>query len=273
MHLFCFGLGYVSSYIIKTLNSQWRISGSHTGQRESKPDEYIFNNQTKFNPAILDDITHILISIPPNEQGDPAFLSFIQDIKKLKKLKWIGYFSSTSVYGDHKGEWVTEKSLTDATNQLGRNRLIAEKQWLDSKLPVNIFRLSAIYGPKRSAIESVRRGEAMRIFKKDHFFSRIHVQDIAQIVQQVMTNPVIGEIYNLADDFPSPQHEVISFACKLLNMPEPKMINFADAHLSEMMLRYYAASKKISNQKIKQNYNFKIQFPSYKEGLENCLLT
>ena len=271
MHLFCFGLGYVSSAIAKELSPQWKVSGSHTGKRKLTSSEYIFNEQVKFDPKALEEVTHILISIPPNAEGDPVFLSFIQDIKQLKNLKWIGYFSSTSVYGDHQGAWVDETSKTDALDPLGKNRLIAEEQWLGSGLPVNIFRLSGIYGPGRSVIETIRAGKAMRIFKENHCFSRIHVRDIVRIICLAMDNPILGEIYNIADDFPSPQHEVVSFGCKLLNVAPPEMVNFAEANLAEGFKHYYASSKKVSNSKVKNIYGLKLIYPSYKEGLISCI--
>ncbi len=271
MHLFCFGLGYVAQEVISGLSGEWKVSGSHTGKRKSGANEYIFNNQVTFDPKVLNDVTHILISIPPNNDGDPVFLSFIESIKNLSKLKWVGYFSSSSVYGDHQGNWVTENSTVDPSNYLGRNRLIAEGQWLESGLPVNIMRLSAIYGPGRSVIESIRAKTAMRVFKENHYFSRIHVEDISKIIHLMMDSFIPGEIYNIADDFPSAQHEVISFGCELLKMIPPAMVNFEEANLSEIMRYYYSSSKKVSNQKIKNAYMINLKFSSYKEGLLNCL--
>lgn len=271
MHLFCFGLGYVAKVISSELGPKWKISSSHTGMRETKPNEYIFNDDVKFDFNSLKDITHILISIPPNDSGDPVFLSFLEQIKALPKLKWIGYFSATSVYGDHQGEWVNEETPTDNSSLLGRKRLMAEKQWLKSSLPVNIIRLSAIYGPGRSAIETIISRKAKRVFKENHFFSRIHVKDISRITCRIMEDPKIGEVYNIADDLPSAQHKVISYGCELLNIDPPEMVNVEEANLSEGMLRYYSVSKRVSNNKIKNTYNLDLLFPSYKEGLKDCI--
>lgn len=269
MHLFCFGLGYVSSYIINDLGDNYLVSGSHTGKKPLNLNEYIFNDNEKFNPEILRTVTHILISIPPNSKGDPVFLAFINEIRKLEHLKWIGYFSSTSVYGDHQGRWVDENSYTDPTDPLGKNRLIAEGQWLESGLPVNIFRIAAIYGEGRSVLDSIRSGRAVRIFKENHFFSRIHVRDISQIIRASFNSSIIGEIFNLADDLPSMQHEVVEFGYKLLGLELPEMVNYEEAKLSEMAKRYYNASKKINNNKVKDSYKISLMFPSYKEGLSN----
>ena len=264
-HLFCFGFGYVAKELAKSLKD-WKISGTHTNSRELGKGDYLLNNDSDFDLTILNDVTHILISIPPTEDGDLVYLRFIKSIKALQKLQWIGYLSSTSVYGDHNGEWVTENSLTDSNGYLGRNRLIAENQWLQSGLPVNIFRLAGIYGPGRSSVDAVKNGKALRIFKEGHYFSRIHVEDIAMILQEVINNPKLAEIYNIADDMPSPQHEVISFICDLMGVEAPKMIDFSDAELSETMKHYYNSSKRVSNAKIKNDYNIKLKFPSYKEG-------
>ncbi|MCT4635481.1 MAG: SDR family oxidoreductase [Rickettsiales bacterium] len=269
MHLFCFGIGYVAKVISSELGKRWKVSGSHTGKREVKTNEYIFNDNVKFDLNSLQDITHILISIPPGDGGDPVFLSYLEQIKNLPKLEWIGYFSATSVYGDHQGGWVTEE--TEADSLSGKKRLMAEEQWLGSSLPVNILRLSAIYGHGRSAIETILSGKAIRVFKENHYFSRIHVKDISQIIQIIMDNPKIGEVYNIADDLPSAQHEVISYGCELLNIDPPEMVNVEEANLSEAMLRYYSVSKRVSNNKIKNTYNLNLLFPSYKEGLKDCI--
>ncbi len=269
MHLFCFGIGYVAKVISSELGKRWKVSGSHTGKREVKTNEYIFNDNVKFDLNSLQDITHILISIPPGDGGDPVFLSYLEQIKNLPKLEWIGYFSATSVYGDHQGGWVTEE--TEADNLPGKKRLMAEEQWLGASLPVNILRLSAIYGPGRSAIETILSGKAIRVFKENHYFSRIHVKDISQIIQIIMDNPKIGEVYNIADDLPSAQHEVISYGCELLNIDPPEMVNVEEVNLSEAMLRYYSVSKRVSNNKIKNTYNLNLLFPSYKEGLKDCI--
>lgn len=271
-HLFCFGLGYVSSFIIKELDqNEWKISGSHRGNRELKSNEYIFNDQSYFDDSILEDVTHILISIPPSTEGDPVFLKYFNKIKTLPKLQWIGYFSSTSVYGNHNGNWVTEESATDDADILGQNRLIAEKQWLDSKLPVHIFRLSAIYGPGRSVIDTIKSGKAMRIFKENHYFSRIHVQDIALIVKTSFNSEDIPNIFNLSDDSPSPQHEMVEYACTLLGATPPELIIFDQANLPENLKRYYLSNKRVSNKKVKSLYKINLQFPNYKKGLINCL--
>jgi nucleoside-diphosphate-sugar epimerase len=269
MQLFCFGLGYAAKAVADNLSSKWKISGTHTNSSQLKENEYAFNDEISFANSVLDEVTHLLISIPPSEAGDLVYLRFANYLKTLKNLKWVGYFSSSSVYGDHQGNWVNELSSTNAFEALGKNRLLAEKQWLASGLPVNILRLTGIYGPGRSAIEAVRAGRAMRIIKENHYFSRIHVQDLAKMTIALMKSPRLNEIYNIADDQPSPNHQVVAFACKLMNIEPPEKINFQEASLSTAMANYYQASKKVDNSKIKQDYKLKLTFPSYREGLEN----
>ena len=266
MYLFCFGLGYVARTLSKTLTN-WKISGTHCHENKLMSGEYLFTDGVDFNNDLLNDVTHILISIPPTVEGDIVYLRFADFFKTLKNLCWIGYFSSTSVYGDHQGAWVNEKSQTDPDDPLGKNRLTAEKQWLTSNLPVNILRLAGIYGPQRSCIETILAGKARRIVKENHYFSRVHVDDLVQMTKAVINNPNIGEVYNLADDFPSTQDEMILYACKLMKITPPPITKFEDAELSQEMRNYYTASKRVENSKIKNHYNLKLIYPSYKEGL------
>lgn len=267
-HLFCFGLGYVAKILANDLGS-YRVSGTHTGKRSFEKDEYLLDSN--FDLKVLDDVTHILLSIPPTEKGDIIYLQLLEYLKGLKNLKWVGYLSSTSVYGNHNGDWVSEESQVDTTNYLGSNRLIAEKQWLNSGLPVNILRLTGIYGKNRSVFDSIKINKAVRVLKDNHYFSRIYIKDLANIIKLVMNNPKIGEIYNVADDMPSPQHEVTEFACGLINQATPKLINFEDAQLSDAMRSYYNSSKRVDNKKLKRDYNIKLDFPSYKDGLKDIL--
>lgn len=269
MHLFCFGLGYTAKYIFSKISPICKVSGTHRKSDSLKENEYIFNDQEYFDKDILNDVTHILISIPPTENGDPVYIQLYKYLKTLKNLEWIGYYSSSSVYGDHQGEWVDELSDAKAFESLGRNRLTAEKQWLESNLPVNILRLSSIYGPKRSAFDIINSGRATRILKENHYFSRIHVEDLADITIKIMNNPKLNEIYNISDDSPTPNHQVITYACKLMKVEAPKMIKFEDADLSLAMANYYKSSKRVSNNKVKQDYDVKLTFPSYREGLDN----
>jgi nucleoside-diphosphate-sugar epimerase len=265
-HLFCFGLGYTTNYL-KAILPGWKVSGTHSSFNRCSMNEYLFNENNNISIDKLNDVTHILISIPPTEEGDLAFLRFSKYLENLKSLKWIGYFSSTSVYGDHDGDWVNETSKTDPTGILGKNRLLAESQWLSTNLPVVILRLAAIYGPGRSVIDRINNGNATKIFKEGHYFSRIYVKDIALIIKHMMENPKTHEIYNLADDLPCSQHELIDFACDLMKIKSLPLINFEEAEISAQMKNYYMLNKRIDNNKLKIHYGIKLNFPSYKDGI------
>lgn len=265
-HLFCFGLGYVAQELSKEL-ILWEFSGTHRGEREFKENEYLFNDEGILDSSLLKDVTHILISIPPTEQGDLVYNCLYDTIKNLPQLEWLGYISSTSVYGDHGGDWVDENSETRANDFLGLNRLKAEKQWLSTKLPVNIIRMAGIYGPGRSVFDRIKIGNVAPIHKEGHFFSRIHIDDIVLILKKMLKDSSPGEIYNFADDFPCSQREIVQYAYHLLGKSEPEIIDFKDAKLSEAMLHYYMANKRISNHKVKKRYNLELKNPDYKKGL------
>lgn len=269
-HLFCFGLGYTAKRLVTHLSADetWKFSGT------SRSELSFPNTQMHIFDGLLilpEDITHILISIPPKETGDIVHGRFLTQIAKLPKLKWLGFLSSTAVYGDHKGEWVTEESVVNLGSPLARCRLTAENQWLDAfsefGVPSHIMRIAGIYGPGRSALENAISGRLKIIDKDDTIFSRIHVDDIANILTLSINTPHPGSIYNLADDYPCNPKETSEFACKLLGIMPPSPIPLEEAELSEMGLGLYTQSKRVSNQKIKAEFALGLTYPSYKEGL------
>ncbi len=281
--LFCFGFGYVSSYLAPYLSqSDWEIFGTTTD--EEKRD---FLNEDGINARIfgenhplgnaqesLEDVTHLLISIPPNSNGDIVLDIHAKDIENLKKLEWVGYLSATSVYGNCDGNWVDEESSTAPSSKRGSERVLAENQWLDAfkkhQIPVHLFRLTGIYGPGRSALDTVRMGTARRLEKKGHAFNRIHVLDIVQTIIASINNPNPSSIYNLADDNPVPSHEVIKYACELLNMKVPPLVPFDQADVAPMLRSFYKDNKRIKNDKIKGELSVNLKFPDYKSGLLDC---
>ncbi len=267
-HLFCFGIGYVATHLISSIKQQsnWKISGTKRTDTNIEAVD-IFNYD---DLAILPrDITHILISIPPKDEGDIVVKQFGKQIKMLPNLKWVGYLSATGVYGDTKGNWVDENSPLVPTNPFSKKRLIAEQQWQDLGLPLNIFRLSGIYGPERNAIEQAKAGHAKIIDAKDQVFSRIHVADIVQVLIATIDNNIKDEIFNLADDNPSSAREVVEFAYEILTLPPPKPIKLEDAELSEMGKVFYSENRRVKNDKIKNVLGIKLKYPSYKEGLKH----
>lgn len=283
-HLFCFGFGYCCEYLVPELLKQgnWSVSGT-TRDRDKRRDllsQGIDAHLMDFDVPLLDsvhimrDVTHVLISTPPTEEGDPSFNLHAQDIQHLKNLEWVGYLSTTGAYGDQGGGWVDENTPARPTTKRGSRRLKAEDQWLSllysHNIPTHIFRLAGIYGPQRSAIDSVQSGVARRIQKDGQVFSRIHVDDITQILSASMFRPQSGEIYNVCDDMPAPSHEVISYACDLLGIEPPPLISYEDADMAPITRSFYADNKRVRNDKIKNDLNITLKYKDYKDGLRAC---
>lgn len=283
--IFCFGYGYCCDYLGHELMQRggWRIGGT-TRDPEKKEllkarhiDAYLFNfeNPLPDPEYILSDVTHLLISTPPGDEGDPTFLAHARDIVKLKNLQWVGYLSTTSVYGDRQGEWVDETSEKRPSSKRGSRRKKAEEQWLSlcksDGLPLHVFRLAGIYGPGRSALDSIRAGMARRINKPGHVFSRIHVEDIVGVLLASMAKPAPGTIYNVCDDEAAPSHEVIAYACELLGRPVPELIPFEEANLPPMAASFYSDNKRVRNERIKDALGVDLKYKTYREGLKGCL--
>ena len=222
---------------------------------------------------VLDQATHLLISIAPDEAGDPVLNALADDIAaRASQLDWVGYLSTTGVYGDHQGGWVDEDTpLTPATRR-GELRVRAEADWqalaARSGLKLHIFRLAGIYGPGRGPFAKVRRGTARRIIKPGQVFSRIHVADIAQVLQASMAQPDPGRIYNVCDDLAAPPEDVLGYAADLLGLPQPPSEDYATAEMSAMARSFYAESKRVRNDRIKSELGVTLRYPSFKDGLD-----
>ena len=279
-HLFCFGLGYSAGYLAQRLTRQgWTISGTATtteGASRLKTQGYrgfVFDG-TNADPEIADvlnDATHVLLSIPPTASGDPALSAFADSLARSPRLDWIGYLSTVGVYGDAGGDWVDEETPANPGSQRGRRRLDAENQWLAfgqrTGRNVMIFRLPGIYGPGRSAIDDVRAGTARRIIKPGQVFNRIHVGDIAGTLEAAIARPHGTRIYNVTDDEPCPPQDVVAYAAHLLGLALPPPLDFATAELSPIARSFYSESKKVRNTRIKNELGVSLQFPTYREGL------
>ena len=280
INIFCFGFGQVAKQFIKKLsleNFNINLAATSTSQTQFKKinkisyTSYFFNSDS-YDEKIIDKIKksdHILISIPPINGFDFVIKNFSKIIENSNP-KWITYLSATSVYGDYAGGWVNEESETRPTSTNGIARLDAEKSWLSfgisKNLPIQIFRLSGIYSNKSNILVRLKSGNANLINKKNHFFSRIHVEDIASILFESLLSFKCGEIYNISDDKPSTSEEVTSYGVKLLNINKPKIIEVKDIE-SEMLKNFYKDSKKVSNKKMKNFFNYNLKFPTYVEGL------
>ena len=285
--LFSFGYGYTSTFLgeaLKATNPDWALSGTtrsmskRNALRDADVDAHIFDRDKPLaDPNLwLRDTTHALISTPPDRDGDYVFDMHVDDlVRQMPKLKWVGYLSTTGVYGDRDGAWVDETSERRPSSIRGTRRVMAEDQWLSALrehgLPVHIFRLAGIYGPGRSAIDSVRVGIARRIMKAGHAFSRIHVEDLVATLMASMMAPKPGAIYNLADDEAAPSHEVIAYAARLLGKDPPPLVRFEDANLAPITLSFYSDNKRVSNQKMKTELGVTLKYSNYREGLEGCL--
>jgi uncharacterized protein YbjT (DUF2867 family) len=217
----------------------------------------------------LDRATHILISAAPDATGDP-FLRAVPEIARAK-AGWVGYLSTTGVYGDHQGGWVDETTPLTPQSDRGRWRVLAEDQWFATGLPVHVFRLAGIYGPDRGPFEKVRDGTARRIIKAGQVFSRIHVGDIAQVLMASMARPNPGTAYNVCDDDPAPPQDVLSHAAALLGLPDPPAVRFEDADLGPMATSFYSESKRVRNDRIKDALGVRLLYPTYHAGLAALL--
>ena len=282
INIFCFGFGQVAKNFIKKLSvEQYNINLSATSRSESSKktfnginyNSYLFNSE-KFDQNLvvkLKEADHILVSIPPENQEDLVVKNFSKFLES-SKLKWITYLSATSIYGDHKGEWVNENSKTNPISNNGIARLKAEKAWVSlekkNKIPVQIFRLSGIYSNEKNILIRLKSGGVKLINKKNHFFSRIHVDDISNILFKSLSKFKSGEIYNLSDDKPSTSEEVTLFGAKILNIENIEKIE-VDQIKSEMLKNFYNESKKVSNKKMKSYFDYNLKFPSYIEGLNH----
>jgi nucleoside-diphosphate-sugar epimerase len=282
--LFCFGLGFSAQALAKRMHShEWNISGTCRAmdKEDSLKDFSVLPfdgiHATEEISNALSKATHLLISIPPQPSGDVVLQKFSSQIAECKNLRWIGYISSTGVYGDTQGGWVDESSPLQPLTELNLRRVKSENGWLnmvkENDCPVMVFRCAAIYGPGRNLLISVKQGRARRIEKTGLVFSRIHVEDLAQTLEASIKKPRPGEIYNVSDDEPSPPSEAVEYACKLLNITPPPLIPFESADLSEIARGFYLTCKRVDNKKIKEELGVKLKYPNNKSGLDAILKT
>ena len=280
LNIFCFGFGQVAKNFINKLHLEnFSINLSATSRDKTqkkkiyliKYNNFYFNDED-FDPKLIEQLKqsdHILISIPPKDGIDLVIKNFAK-ILENSSPKWITYLSATSVYGNHNGNWVNEESDTKPTSNNGQGRLLVEKSWLtlskNKSLPLQIFRLSGIYSNQRNILVKLKSGNTNIIDKKNHFFSRIHVEDIVNVLFKSLSKFDAGEIFNISDDMPASSEDVIMYGVKLLNVEKPKTIEVEKIQ-SEMVKNFYKDSKKVSNKKMKFFFNYDLKFPTYVEGL------
>ncbi|MDX6804540.1 NAD-dependent epimerase/dehydratase family protein [Terrihabitans rhizophilus] len=232
-------------------------------------------------PALLEAVrhaTHVLVSVPPGRDGDPALALLGEEIAAARHLRWIGYLSTTGVYGDHAGAWIDETAPTNPVSARAVRRLEAENGWRALAGPgrvVHVFRLSGIYGPGRNPLLSLLEGSSRALDKPGQVFNRIHVEDVAEAVAAAMTRPEAGPVFNLADDEPAPQPEVLAYAAKLLGLGPPEVVAFdaGQAAMSEMARSFWAENKRVGNRRLVTELGVQLRYPTYREGLRALLPT
>jgi len=285
--LFCFGLGFSALALAARLGAQgWAIAGTarESAKRAALEARGIathrFERGAKLPDAarLLAGFDYILSSIPPDEAGDPVLDEHGADLAaQAPHLRWVGYLSTTGVYGDRAGGWVDEASPLAPTGERGRRRVAAERGWLAlgerTGLPVQLFRLAGIYGPGRNVIEQLRAGTAKRLSRPGQIFSRIHVEDIATVLEASMAKPQPGGIYNLCDDDPAAPGDVVAYAADLIGVAPPPAQSPEEAALSPMARSFWDDNKRVRNDRIKSELGVRLRYPSYREGLAAILRT
>ncbi|WP_037315427.1 SDR family oxidoreductase [Ruegeria halocynthiae] len=271
--LFSFGHGYSAQALSRQLKPKgWRIFGTTRDPAQSPAiraagaEPVVWPGQV---PA-LDGVTHLLISTSPKADGDPVLAVLRDEIaRRAAQFAWVGYLSTTAVYGDHQGDWVDEDTPPAPMAERGRWRVQAEQQWLEiPNLPTHVFRLAGIYGPGRGPFSKLKRAGMRRIIKPGQVFSRIHVDDIAQVLAASMAGPNPGAIYNVCDDEPVPPQDVIAYAAELQGLPLPPAVPFDQADLTPMARSFYNENKRVRNDRIKSELGVQLLYPNYRVGLE-----
>ena len=278
MRLFCFGFGYSAEALARRLSARAStIAGTRTSLAGAEPllgarlAEFQGDGASGEVRSLLDGTTHLLVSVPPDIEGDMVLRHFRDDLAALPELAWVGYLSTVGVYGDCQGQWVDETSPTRPTSERSLRRVLAEQAWLafgaETGRRVEIFRLAGIYGPGRSVIDNLKAGTARRVVKPGQVFNRIHVDDIARVLAAAIDTPAGHSVYNVSDDEPAPPQDVVAYAAELLGLPVPPEIPFEQAGLSGMAASFWAESKRVSNARIKTALGVKLAYPTYREGL------
>ena len=276
--LFSFGHGYSSQALARLLIPQgWTIYGTTRSAEKADAIRATGVIPVLFPgdgvPDALNRATHLLTSAAPSEAGDPVLADLGPEIAALApRLDWAGYLSTTGVYGHHGGDWVDETAPLDPATRRGQLRVLAEAEWQAIPgLPLHIFRLAGIYGPGRGPFAKVKAGTARRIVKPGQVFSRTHVEDIAQVLAASIARPNPGAIYNVCDDEPAAPQDVIAHAAELLGLPLPPEVPYEDADMTPMARSFYAESKRVRNQRIKEELGVKLLYPDYRSGLAALL--
>ncbi len=274
-----FGCGYSGSFFAKSIRNLGFTALTSSRSKNKDLNSFVFNSETNIlpNKEIFDGVTHILSCIPPDKNGNDPVLKSLKSKLKTLSLEWVGYLSTTGVYGNTQGDWVSEIDLPNPSQIRSQKRLKCEKEWIESGLPVQIFRLPGIYGPGRSTFEAIKNNKIRVIFKKDQVFSRIHVADIANAIIYLLQNKdslKFYQIINVGDDKPCSQMEVIQYCYDLLSLKMPQPIFFEDVknELSPIAKSFWMENRRVSNKLLCKTLGYKLIYKNYKLGLKNCFL-
>ena len=273
------GCGFSGSFFAKAIRKLGCIALTSSRSEKRDPNSFVFNSENDLIPddEIFEGVTHILSCIPPDKNGNDPVLKRLQSKLKSLSLEWAGYLSTTGVYGNTGGDWVSEKDQPNPFQKRSSNRLNCEKEWIKSGLPVQIFRLPGIYGPGRSTFEAISKQKIRVILKKNQVFSRIHVADITNAIIYILQNKEFlkfHQIINIADDEPCSQIEVIKYCYELLGLKMPKPILFEEAkkELSPIAQSFWMENRRVSNKLLCKTLGYKLIYKNYKLGLKNCFL-
>ena len=275
MNLFCFGLGYCADYLsAKLIKQGWQVSATcRTSEKvavlEASGIRPVLLSGKKVTVTDLGKADHILISAPPEQDGSDPVLNFAEAalVALQDQIKWVGYLSTTGIYGDHQGAWIDEETPAGLLSERGQRRVAAEAQWAATGLPMHYFRLAGIYGPGRNSLRALQNGTARRVVKQGQVFSRIHLADITRILEASMANPNAGRAYSVCDDTPAPPQDVVTYAAELMGVSPPALQDFATAELSPMARSFYGENKRIRNNRIKEELGVSLEYPDYRAGL------
>lgn len=283
MNVFFFGLGYSSLATAKAIHELVDADATIAGTRRSEegcerlaesPYRLHVFDGIRPGPTLGADLraaTHVILSIPPGEDGDPALRLHRGDLDAARDLQWLCYFSTVGVYGDFGGEWIDETAPTHPVNARSEHRVQAEAAWRDYAkrrgLPLLILRLAGIYGPGRSSFDKLREGTARRIVKPGQVFNRIHVDDIGRVTALAAKVRLSGT-FNLSDDEPAPPQDLVEYAARKMGVPVPPDVPFDTAKMTEMARSFYSDNKRVSSAAIRQALGVGLLFPNYRAGLD-----
>ena len=274
-----FGCGFSGNFFAKKIRKLGCIALTSSRSKKNDPNSFVFDSDNNIipNQKFFDGVTHVLSCVPPDKNGNDPILKTLKSKLQTLSLEWVGYLSTTGVYGNTYGQWVSEKDKPNPFQKRSQKRLNCEEEWINSNLPIQIFRLPGIYGPGRSTFEAIKNNKIRVISKENQVFSRIHVSDITNAIIYLLENKnslQFHRIVNIADDEPCSQIEVIQYCYDLLGLKMPKPILFEEAkkELSAIAQSFWMENRRVSNKLLCETLGYKLIYKNYKLGLKNCFL-